>query len=450
MLQKTLAGAGYSVDEAADGSQALSKLAQHRYLAVLCDLKLPGADGFEVLEAAREADPAVPVIMMTGFGTIEDAVRAMKAGAFDFLAKPVDTDHLLLLVERALAQRRLLLENLVLREAFADRLGVPEILGESAAIQDACRQLQRVADTDATVLLLGESGTGKELFARALHHLGARHGGPFVALNCAAIPENLLENELFGHEKGAYTGADSSRMGKLEMAAAGTLFLDEIGEMALGMQGKILRVLQERQYERVGGNTTREADIRVVAASNRDLEAAASRGEFRQDLYFRLSVFPLTVPPLRHRVEDIPILAASFLARFAREMNRPVREITPDAHERLRSYRWPGNVRELQNCIERAVILCDGERLGPEHLQLSRAADAGEAPTLLEIAARGGSLQEVAGRAAAEAERLRIRDALREARGNRARAAEILQVSTRTLSSRLKELAIESPGDGDS
>jgi len=448
VLRKTLEAADYTVEEAADGEQALSLLARRRYLAVLCDLKLPGADGFGVLQAALEADPAVPVILMTAYGTIEDAVRAMKEGAYDFLAKPVDTDHLLLLVERSLAQRRLFLENMVLREQYAERVGLPRILGDSPAIREASEQLQKVAGTDATVLLLGESGTGKELFARAIHQLSPRSGGPFVALNCAAIPENLLENELFGHEKGAYTGADRQRLGKLEMACGGTLFLDEIGEMPPGMQGKILRVLQERTFERVGGNVTIEAEVRLVAATNRDLERAIGRGEFREDLYFRLSVFPLTVPPLRHRRDDIPLLARYFLERYAREIHRPVREFHPDSLARLQDYSWPGNVRELQNCIERAVILCDGNLLQPEHLHLRKRA-AMEALTVEEIGSQGGSLASVAARAAGEAERFRIRHALREAGGNKARAAELLEVSTRTLSSRLKDLGLEDEEMGE-
>ena len=448
VLRKTLEAADYTVEEAADGEQALSLLSRRRYLAVLCDLKLPGADGFGVLQAALEADPAVPVILMTAYGTIEDAVRAMKEGAYDFLAKPVDTDHLLLLVERSLAQRRLFVENLVLREQYAERVGLPRILGDSPAIREASEQLQKVAGTDATVLLLGESGTGKELFARAIHQLSPRSGGPFVALNCAAIPENLLENELFGHEKGAYTGADRQRLGKLEMASGGTLFLDEIGEMPPGMQGKILRVLQERTFERVGGNVTLEAEVRLVAATNRDLEGAIGRGEFREDLYFRLSVFPLTVPPLRHRRDDIPLLARYFLERYAREIHRRVKDLHPDSLVRLQDYAWPGNVRELQNCIERAVILCDGDLLQPEHLHLRRRT-AGEALTVEEIASQGGSLASVASRAAGEAERIRIRHALREAGGNKARAAKLLEVSTRTLSSRLKELGLEDERVGE-
>jgi DNA-binding NtrC family response regulator len=446
MLRKTLVGAGYRVDEAATGSDAVARLAQRRYLAVLCDLKLPGADGFEVLRAALDADPSVPVVLMTAYGTIEDAVRAMKAGAFDFLPKPVDTDHLLILVERALAQRRLRLENLLLKETFAERLGLPEIIGESAAIREAGQKLQKVAGTEATVLLLGESGTGKELFARALHELSPRRSAPFVPLNCAAIPEALLENELFGHERGAYTGADQARIGKLELAAGGTVFLDEIGELPLAMQGKLLRVLQERCFERVGGNATLDADVRVVAASNRDLEATSLRGEFRRDLYFRLSVFPLTVPPLRERREDIPLLATRFLERVGRDLHRGPLTLNAEAMAALRRYPWPGNVRELRNGIERAAILCETGTIGPEHLQLAPVED--DDPSLRALVSQGGSLAEVAARAAAAAERLRIRDALRAAGGDRARAAEALQISARTLAARLRDLQLEAADTG--
>lgn len=442
MLCKTLVGAGYRVDESATGTEAVARLAQRRYLAVLCDLKLPGADGFEVLRAALDADPSVPVVLMTAYGTIEDAVRAMKAGAFDFLPKPVDTDHLLILVERALVQRRLRLENLLLKEAFAERLGLPEIIGESAAIREAGQKLQKVAGTEATVLLLGESGTGKELFARALHELSPRRAAPFVPLNCAAIPEALLENELFGHERGAYTGADQARLGKLELAAGGTVFLDEIGELPLAMQGKLLRVLQERCFERVGGNATLDADVRVVAASNRDLEAASLRGEFRRDLFFRLSVFPLTVPPLRERREDIPLLATRFLERVSRDLHRGPLTLSAEAMAALLSYSWPGNVRELRNAIERAAILCEAGTIGREHLQLAPLAGE-EDPSLRELVSQGGTLAEVAARAATAAERLRIQDVLRQAGGDRGRAAEALQISVRTLAARLRDLRIE-------
>jgi DNA-binding NtrC family response regulator len=365
----------------------------------------------------------------------------MKDGAFDFLSKPVDTAHLVLLVQRAVAQRRLLAENVLLKEEFTRRFGLPRIVGESSAIVGLVEQVRRVAPTSATVLLQGESGTGKELFARALHELSPRREGPFVAINCAAIPETLLENELFGHEKGAYTGAGNARMGKVEMADQGTLFLDEIGEAPLGVQAKLLRVLEERKFERVGGTVTIAVDVRLVAASNRNLEAAVAERAFRQDLFFRLSVVPLTVPPLRERPSDIPMLVDHFVARYARDLKRrrtPV--LSPEASRRLLAYPWPGNVRELQNCIERAMILCDGERIEPEHLHLpeprARAAAAAMAGDL------SCPLAEVAQAAARAAERGHIERALQVSGGDRARAAEMLQVSPRTLQAKIRDLGL--------
>ena len=276
---------------------------------VLSDLRLPEGDGFGVLRAAKELDPELPVIVMTAFGSIQDAVAAMKEGALDFLAKPVDPDHLLLMVERALAQRRLATENILLKEELAPRRGAPQIVGEDPRLKQVSLALQRAAATDTTVLLEGESGTGKELFARALHALSPRADGPFVAINCAAIPETLLETELFGHEKGAFTGAAARKPGKFELAHRGTLFLDEIGDLPLALQAKILRALEEKRFERVGGTAPLQVDVRVVAATNRNLKAAVAARQFREDLYFRLSVFPITIPPLRERPDDIPMLA---------------------------------------------------------------------------------------------------------------------------------------------
>ncbi|MCI0656303.1 MAG: sigma-54 dependent transcriptional regulator, partial [Acidobacteria bacterium] len=319
VLRRTLEKEGYPVLPCSDGKQALTRLQRERFLLVLSDLKLPGADGLEVLRAARRAEPTLPVILMTAFGTVADAVAAMKDGAYDFLEKPVDPDHLLALLQRALQHRNLARENTFLRERFKAELGFPTILGKSSALNQALAHLEKVALTEATVLLSGESGTGKELFARALHHLSRRRTGPFFAINCAAIPESLLENELFGHEKGAYTGAGATKRGKMEMADGGTLFLDEIGDLSPSLQGKILRVIEERCFERVGGTETRSVDLRLVAATNRDLKGLAAEGGFRQDLYFRLSVFPVAIPPLRDRREDIPQLAAHFASRFSAE-----------------------------------------------------------------------------------------------------------------------------------
>src|SRR5262245_14391011 len=349
----------------------MEKIRRDRFAMVLTDLRLPAASGHEVLQAALSADPATPVILMTAYGTIRDAVGAMKAGAYDYLEKPVDSDHLLALIRRALDHRSLKHENTLLKERFSQELDIPEILGDSPALKKALDQVRRVAPTDATVLLLGESGSGKELFARAVHHLSGRRAHSFFPINCAAIPENLLESELFGYEKGAFTGASGTKRGKFEIADHGTLFLDEIGDLSLALQGKVLRVIEHRQFERVGGTETRSVDIRLVAATNKDLKGLAAQGAFRQDLFFRLSVFPITVPPLRERPEDIPILARHFARKFAAEQKRRGPIVLPDETLRaLAQHSWPGNVRELENTIERALILGEGDRLLPEHLSL--------------------------------------------------------------------------------
>src|SRR5262245_3870256 len=307
---------------------------------------------------------------MTAFGTVEDAVRAMKEGAADFLTKPVDTDHLMLLLERAVERRRLLTEFVLLKEDYQRRLGLPKLLGEDPVFKETLLQAQRAAQSDANVLLLGESGTGKELIARSIHQLSARAKGAFVAINCAAIPEALLENELFGHEKGAFTGAAARKVGRAEMAHRGTLFLDEIGEMPPSVQAKILRLVQEKQFERVGGVQTLTVDVRIVAATNRDLRAAVAEKQFREDLFFRLSVFPIEIPPLRRRRGDILPLSEAFLERYARELGRRGLSLSDAARRALLDHSWPGNVRELQNTLERAAILCDGAAVEAEDLRL--------------------------------------------------------------------------------
>jgi DNA-binding NtrC family response regulator len=440
MLRRTLEARGYRVAEASDTARARALLTASRASVILTDLRLPDGTGLDVLRSARELDANAPVVVMTAYGTIADAVAAMKEGAFDFLAKPVDIDHLLVLVERAIEQRRLLLENLLLKEEFAARYGFPQIIGEEASIQEASRALQRASPTDATVLLLGESGTGKELFARACHHLSPRRGGPFVAINCAAIPEPLLENELFGHEKGAFTGAVGRKMGRFEMANGGTVFLDEVGELPLGLQTKLLRVLQERSFERVGGTSTVSVDVRLVAASNRDLQRACEERLFREDLYFRLSVFPITIPPLRARRRDIPLLARHYVDRYCRELKKAPLELSVESLDCLVAYDWPGNVRELGNCMERAVILCDGGALTPDLLGLGaprRVAPAGPAWDL------GGTLGEVGRRAAAAAEREKIRVTLEQVDFDKAQASEKLRVSGKTLAAKMREYGLD-------
>lgn len=447
MLRKALERAGYDVDEAPDGTSAVNKIRDRRYLLVLTDLKLPGCSGLDVLRESKQADPTVPVILVTAYGSIEEAVSAMKDGAFDFIQKPVDLDHLKLLVERGARAQQMLRENLLLREEYAARYGFPRIVGESQAMKDATQQVQRVAQTSSTVLLLGQSGTGKELFARALHHLSTRREQPFVALNCAAIPEGLVENELFGHERGAYTGAGARKIGKMELAHHGTVFLDEIGELPMAIQAKLLRVLEERCFDRVGGTQTVEVDVRIVAATNKNLRLAVQAKSFREDLYFRLTAVPITIPALSERGDDVPLLADHFLDRFRREFRKPGLTLSDESRIALRTYAWPGNVRELQNTIERAAILSDGTVIHPGDLQLPAMKPAsGDMPSGMmdENFDWGGTLDDVATRAVAHVERFKIEAALRSTKWNKTRAAEQLGVSYKTLLNKIRSLGLES------
>jgi DNA-binding NtrC family response regulator len=446
MLRKALERAGYAIEEAPDGNSAIEKVRARPYLMVLTDLKLPGHSGLDVLRESRRIDPTLPVILMTAYGSVEEAVTAMKEGAFDFIQKPVDLDHLKLLLERAARQQELLRENLLLREEYAERYGFPRIVGEHPSMKDASQMTQRVAATDSTVLLLGESGTGKELFARAIHHLGPRADHPFVALNCAAIPEGLVENELFGHERGAYTGAGARKIGKLELAHRGTLFLDEIGELPLSIQSKLLRVLEEKKFERVGGTQEIEVNVRILAATNKDLHAAIEDKTFREDLFFRISAVPITIPPLRDRGDDVLLLAEHFLDEFRREFRKPALELTDETRSRLLTYSWPGNVRELQNSIERAAILVNGSKIDAAALQLPAARpSADELPDgmLEEAFLWEGPLDEVSQRAVSHVERFKIQNALRETKWNKTRAAEKLGVSYKTLLHKIRSLGLE-------
>jgi DNA-binding NtrC family response regulator len=448
MLRLALEGQGHLVVEAQDEPEAIQRLEQARPAVVLTDLKLPSGDGFGVLRAAHAIDPEMPVVVMTAYGSIQDAVTAMKEGAMDFLAKPVDPDHLLLLVERAIAQRRMAAEYYLLKEEMAERRGAPRIIGEDPKLRQVSQQLHRAAATDTTVLLEGESGTGKELFARSLHALSTRADGPFVAINCAAIPENLLEAELFGHEKGAFTGATTRKPGRFELAHRGTLFLDEIGDLPLGLQPKILRALEEKRFDRLGGTSSLQVDVRVVAATNRNLKAAVAARQYREDLYFRLSVFPISIPPLRDRADDIPTLARHFVERFCRDLNKKPIHFSPAALDELRVYGWPGNVRELQNCVERAVILCDGDTIHPRHLNLSFRPGAVPVPVSpWEQIDLSGSMQDATRRIVAEVEKRKIEMALREASGNKGRAADQLLLTYKMLVSKMREHGIpDEPG----
>ncbi|HEY1910348.1 MAG TPA: sigma-54 dependent transcriptional regulator [Vicinamibacterales bacterium] len=447
MLRLALEAQGHTVVEATNQPEAEAALLASHPAVVLSDLRLTEGDGFGVLRAAKDLDPQLPVIVMTAFGSIQDAVSAMKEGALDFLAKPVDPDHLLLMVERALAQRRLATENLILKEELAQRRGAPQIVGDDAKLKQVSLALHRAASTDATVLLEGESGTGKELFARALHALSPRADGPFVAINCAAIPENLLETELFGYEKGAFTGATNRKLGKFELAHRGTLFLDEIGDLPPMLQPKILRALEDKRFERVGGTTPLQVDVRVVAATNRNLKAAVAARQYREDLYFRLSVFPIVIPPLRDRPNDIPTLTRYFIDRFCRDLKKQSLALSPAAEEELRAYSWPGNVRELQNCIERAAILTEGDTIHPRHLSLSfrDAPIAGASSEEEDAWSRidlSGTLAEASRRTLTEMERRKISQALKEAQGDAGRASEMLQIGYRQLLAKLKDYGL--------
>jgi DNA-binding NtrC family response regulator len=445
MLRMTLENAGYSVDEARDGAEARRRLQEARFKLVITDLKMPRADGLEVLRAAKAADADTSVILLTAYGTIDEAVLAMKEGAFEFLQKPVDSHHLLLLVGRVLEEARMRAENILLRDEYAKRYGFPRIIGDSTAMQRVGREIQQVAQTPTTVLLLGESGTGKELFARAIHHLSPRRNAPFVAINCAAIPDTLIENELFGHEKGAYTGADQRRVGKFELASRGTIFLDEISEIAHAVQSKLLRVLEERKITRLGGSADIDVDVRVIAATNRDLKGAIAAKQFREDLYFRLAVFPVHIPALRERRSDVRQIAEFFAAKYGRELRRAPLRLMDAAIRALEEYDWPGNVRELENCIERACILSRGLEITPVDLNIAPPADYSprEELALLDGFDLRGSLAEVSSRAQRLVERRKIDQTLRECDFNKSRAAERLAVSYKTLLTRIKELELE-------
>lgn len=438
MLQDTLESEGYQVVLSGDGLEGIKRFREEKVDLVLTDLKLPKKDGLEVLSAVKEDNPLIPVIIMTAYGTIDIAVKAVKDGAFDFITKPFDTDHLLHLIKKALHSQRVITENILLKEEFSSQLGMPTIVGKSKKIVEAARLAQKVAPTKTTVLLLGESGTGKELFARAIHCLSPRKEFPFVPINCAAIPRELLESELFGYEKGAFTGAENRKLGRFELADKGTVFLDEIGEMDMSLQSKIMRVIQEGEIERVGGLKTIKVDVRVLAATNRDIKKAVSEGRFREDLYYRLNVFPIIIPPLRERLEDIPLLVDYFIKKYCAEMKVPEKRISSDAMDMLMRYNWKGNVRELENTIERAIILCDGNTISTEHIALLPLSDRS-----LETLPLEGSLEETVREALRIVETKRIKKALEETRGNKSKAAEILDVSYKTLLTKIKEYGIE-------
>ncbi len=435
-LREILEAQGYEVETAADGESGLALLQEEAFALVFTDLALPGLGGMDVLQYLVGHQPECLCIIITGFGSIKNAVDSMRLGAFDYLTKPVDPQELRVVVKRALEVRRLKWENLELKRQLRQRYHFARMVGDSEAMTRVFDLIRKVADTDSTVLILGESGTGKELIAHAIHYNSSRRDRPLIPVNCAAIPEELLESELFGHERGAFTHAVRTRIGRFELAHGGTIFLDEIAEMSPGLQVKILRVLQDRSFERIGGVKTIRVDIRVIAATNQDLEERVRQGKFREDLYYRLNVIPIKVPPLRERVGDIPLLANHFLEEFSRKKKKPRKRLSPEALELLRRYPWPGNVRELENLMERLVILTEGEVLGVADLpEKFRAAAPSPLPGPLFLPPQGVHLT----RAVQEFERDLILRALEKSNWVKARAAHLLNLNRTTLLEKMKK-----------
>jgi two-component system response regulator HydG len=434
-LERLLKQEGYVVDAAPDGEQALKLATEIAPDVIVTDLKMPKMDGLELLTKLREHGSDVPVIVATAFGDVSSAVGAMRAGAEDYLTKPIDFDSLLVAVERAIERRNIRVEAENLRRHLREREGegMQGLVGTSDAMQKVYRVARQVAPSRATVLITGESGTGKGELARAIHALSPRAKAPFVSLHCAALAETLLESELFGHERGAFTGADKKRIGRFEQANGGTLFLDEIGEIPLLTQVKLLRVLQEKTFERVGGNETVTVDVRLVAATNRDLATDVREGRFREDLYYRLNVVHVEMPPLRLRGNDVLVLANHFLRKFSQENHKPVESFSDRARARILSYRWPGNVRELENAVERAVVMCEGDTIEEEHLPIAGA------PTL------HGPVR-IPGSTMAEIERHAILSTLEATQWSTSKAAEILDISVRTIQYRLHEYGVVTKG----
>jgi DNA-binding NtrC family response regulator len=442
VLQEALMQEEYNVSTAEDGAAAIQAVKESVVHIVITDFQLPDIDGLAIIDRLAKFDAKIIPIMMTGFGTIETAVRAMKSGAFDFITKPFDLEAVAVVVRRAAEVLRLRQENHLLRKAVRDQYRLEQMIGASEPIQHVMEFVQKVADSDSTVMIQGESGTGKELVARMLHFNSLRKDRPLVPVNCGAIPENLLESELFGHEKGSFTGATHARMGRFELANGGTIFLDEIGEMSLPLQVKLLRVLQEREFERVGGNRTIHVDVRIVAATNQDLETLVEEKRFRKDLFYRLNVIPIVIPPLRERRSDIPLLIDHFLARFNQTKHSEVSDLAPDALRLLTEYDWPGNIRELENMIERLVVLKKHGVLSIEDLPekiCRRSSGAELKEQFIRFSEDGINLS----REVEQYEKHLIMEALRKANGVTSRAAQLLQLNRTTLVEKLKRRGVD-------
>ncbi len=434
MIRAVLTVEGYEIHEADDGQSAVASVTNRFYDLVLMDVRMARLSGIEALKEIKHLSPGIPIVIMTAYASVGTAVEALKAGAYDYITKPLDIDELKLLVEKALRFRHLEQENLHLKERLDDRFDFSNIIGRSRSIQRVFETIGLVAPSEATVLITGESGTGKELIANAIHQNSPRKDRPFIKVNCAALPENLLESELFGHEKGAFTGAVARKKGRFQLAHDSSIFLDEIAEMAPITQTKILRVLQEREFESVGGTQTHKVDVRLIAATNKDLEEEIKNGRFRDDLYYRLNVVSVEVPPLRKRQDDIPLLADYFLKTYSTKNRKMIKGFTPRAMDLMMRHQWPGNVRELENIVERAVIMARGEMITPiEFPHVLKELDADLKATSLNLQS-GRSLKEV--------EKEMILRTLEETGGNRTHAAKILGISRRTLQLKLKEYGI--------
>ena len=439
---------GFVTEGAADGQDALERITQFRPSIIISDLVMPRMNGLDLLRTLANDGGEYTVVILTAQGTVETAVEAIKEGAYDYLTKPIEPQRLKILLDKIVERLDTLREVKVLRKQLREQGAFGQMVGSSGQMRKVYQTIEQAAPTSASVLIWGESGTGKELVAQTIHQLSSRNQLPFVPINCAAIPETLLETELFGHEKGAFTGASQRKPGKFELAHRGTLFLDEIGDLPLALQAKILRALEEKTFERVGGTAPLHVDVRVVAATNRNLKAAVAARQYREDLYFRLSVFPIVIPPLRDRPGDIPTLARYFIDKFCRDLNKRPLVLAPAAEDELCAYPWPGNVRELQNCIERAAILTEGETIHPRHLNLSSRGPTLATPvdedggpwSKIDLS---GTLAEASKRTLLEVERRKIQQAMTESGGSPGGAAEILQVSYKTLTAKLKEHGLE-------
>src|SRR5436309_4657757 len=439
-LVRGLADAGHEVEEASNGNAAIERLHESYFDVVLSDLKMGGSDGLDVLRTTRAMHPTAAVILMTAFGSVNTAVEAMKIGAFDYVQKPFEIEEMEVKIEKALEMRRLKNELDYLRGTQQDIYDFDRIVGSSPALQRVLDIVKKVAKSNTTVLIRGETGTGKELIAGAVHHNSLRNTHNFVKVNCAALQENLLESELFGHEKGAFTGADKQRIGRYEQADGGTLFLDEIGDMSPSTQAKILRVLQEHEFERLGGTRTLRVDVRLVAATNRDLSAMVQSGHFREDLYYRLNVVSIEIPPLRERKDDIVPLANTFIRRFSGELKKKIDGLEPDAQKLLMRYNWPGNIRELENAIERAMLLAEGRAIVGDDLRLGETVSVGagrDHGAIVKIPPTGVPLEDV--------ERHALIEALKMSNWVQKDAAELLSISPRVMNYKIKTLGIEFP-----